>query len=543
MVKKSRSSIGVLLLTAIMWLALLSVSCRKNDVRQPQVVSDPEVVGAWLSLDLNVVSSGTATKVDPETEGGIVGNIDEDKITRLAIWLVPLESDREDWSKAIMTYIPDISLTSGSVYKASVRTRLNVPMHLYVGANISTKVASAFLDGGQDAVYASSSMNYSELIEEFASEKFGVSMFCTRCSSLEFELSNTDEDNPAQIDEDHDGVPENIDLVRMLSKVHVLFQCYPNTDYVKITEPGSMTEAQCGGFGWSRIDDISYILNTVNTSTKVFQQSYGGRYSAYVDANHSMSDILFKDQDWDYKADASGEFITTSDDLYAQWPDWAARPEKFNQYKEPFGSGSGRYVSGLYCLENTTDGDLLDLMTDDEKKYIPFKVATHLIVKARFVPRFINTVVGGVLQEVDYGQDGYQAALESLKEFKDDQGQVLCPAGTFFTRDMQEFYDYSGMQKLMELLPELSRKNFAEYPGGYGFYHSYIYGGTDDTTGQVTFAGTDSGVFRNHYHILNCSLMKVPATPGSFNQLMMVNSKVLEWNEKGKGEITVKPNV
>ena len=37
--------------------------------------------------------------------------------------------------------------------------------------------------------------------------------------------------------------------------------------------------------------------------------------------------------------------------------------------------------------------------------------------------------------------------------------------------------------------------------------------------------------------------MKVPATPGSFNQLMMVNSKVVEWNAKGKQEIIVKPNI
>jgi hypothetical protein len=37
--------------------------------------------------------------------------------------------------------------------------------------------------------------------------------------------------------------------------------------------------------------------------------------------------------------------------------------------------------------------------------------------------------------------------------------------------------------------------------------------------------------------------MKVPAVPGSINQLMMVNSKVVGWNDKGSMDITVKPNV
>ena len=101
------------------------------------------------------------------------------------------------------------------------------------------------------------------------------------------------------------------------------------------------------------------------------------------------------------------------------------------------------------------------------------------------------------------------------------------------------------MLKIIALgtVPGLSRKNFACYPGGYGYYYSYIHGGTDSTTGQVTFSGEDSGVFRNHYHILNCRLMKVPAVPGSYNQLMMVNSTVIDWKPKGKMELVVKPNI
>ena len=203
-------------------------------------------------------------------------------------------------------------------------------------------------------------------------------------------------------------------------------------------------------------------------------------------------------------------------------------------------------------------------MTDDEKKYVPFMVATHIIVKARFVPREINTVEDGTLTTIDYGDmnddgvlddDAYGKALAALPKVNGvDENNVshTYPAGTFITRDMQEFYDYQGMLKLIETVPGLSRKNFATYPGGYGFYYSYINGGKSPSTGQIEFRAPksgdtasdyNSGVYRNHYHILNCQLMKVPATPGSFNQLMMVNSKVVDWNPKGALNLIVKPNV
>ena len=531
-------------------VGLLSVSCRKEDKWPPLVKPEPEIVNAWLSLNLNVVSSGAQTKVNDDVEGAINGDIDENIIKHIVVWLVPVDDNGvEDWDETIMTYVQNVNLSSHSDYIAPVKARLNVPMNLYVAANITTNVASAFLDGGPEAVYRAVSDDYQEAIGEFASKERGIAMFCIKKSSIEFDETNSEKTTAARIDEDGDGEPEDVDLVRMLAKVHMLFKCYdfPNDGFVKITEPGSLTPASFGEFGWSRMSDISYILNTVNTGTRILQPAYGGPYESFTDINHSMSDLLEKGIEWDYKAGTADQFIGYDGDLYnIDWNNRAALPEKYDGNREPFGSGGNKYYRGLYCFENTTDGGLLDQMTDDEKKYVPFKVATHLIVKARFVPRKINTVVGGTLGVVDHGADGYDAALASLTEVTgvdEDGNPHTYPAGTFFTRDMKEFYDYAGMLKLIETVPGLGRHNFAAYPGGYGFYHSYIYGGTDATTGQVTFAGTDSGVFRNHYHILTCSLMKVPATPGSFNQLMMVNSKVVEWNAKGKQEITVKPNI
>lgn len=531
-------------------VGLLSVSCRKEDKWPPLVKPEPEIVNAWLSLNLNVVSSGAHTKVNDYVEGAINGDIDENIIKHIVVWLVPVDDNgMEDWDETIMTYVQNVNLSSHSDYIAPVKARLNVPMNLYVAANITTNVASAFLYGGPEAVYRAVSDDYQEVIGEFASKERGIAMFCIKKSSIEFDETNSEKTTAARIDEDGDGEPEDVDLVRMLAKVHMLFKCYdfPNDGFVRITEPGSLTPASFGKFGWSRMEDISYILNTVNTGTRILQPAYGGPYESFTDINHSMSGLLVKGLEWDYKAEAADQFIGFEGDLFSDdWNSLAAKPEKFDSSREPFGSGDP-YYRGLYCFENTTNDDLLDQMTDDEKKYVPFKVATHLIVKSRFVPRYINTVAGdGSLTEVDHGQNGYDAALAFLVEVSgvdEDGNPHTYPAGTFFTRDMQEFYDYAGMLKLIETVPEIRRHNFAAYPGGYGFYHSYIYGGTDTTTGQVTFAGTDSGVFRNHYHFLTCSLMKVPATPGSFNQLMMVNSKVVEWNAKGKQEIIVKPNI
>ena len=548
------------LFTALMLFGVMLLSCQKEKPHRAQGLPEQEredVVNAWLSLNLNVVSSGAATKAAPEVNGGINNGIDENAITRLAIWLVPAEGGTEDWSEAIMTYVPQVSLDPGNEYVSSVRTKLNVPMNVYVGANISTDIASAFLQGGPDAVYKAATAaypdDYKSLVEEFASADRGVAMFCVKKASLTFKPDNANKLTPAIIDEDSNGTPESVDLVRMLAKVHLLFQCYPspNDGFVKITEPGSLDPADFGEFGWSKLEDISYIVNTVNKSTKIIQPEYGGAYASYMDMNHSMTNLLQKGLEWEYKSDeAAANFLGFAEDLSgnhdAAWEKWSTKPEKFDASKAPFGAGTP-YVEGLYCLENTTDDSELSSMTDDEKKYVPFMVATHIIVKARFVPRKINTVNGsGDLDVVDYGIDGYDAALTALKEVNGvDENDVphTYPAGTFFTRDMQEFYDYQGMLKLIETVPGLSRKNFATYPGGYGFYYSYIHGGTDGTTGQVKFVGAESGIFRNHYHILSCSLMKVPATPGSFNQLMMVNSKVVDWNPKGALNLIVKPNV
>lgn len=550
------------LFTALMLFGVMFLSCQKEGPHRAQARPGEEsedVVNAWLSLNLNVVSSGAATKVDDEVDGGTNNGIDENAITRLAIWLVPAEGGTEDWSEAIMTYVPQVSLGSGNEYVSSVRTKLNVPMNVYVGANISTDIAFAFLQGGPDAVYKAATAaypdDYKSLVEEFASADRGVAMFCVKKASLTFKPANANELTPAIIDEDSNGTPESVDLVRMLAKVHLLFQCYEaHPEFVKITEPGSLDPADFGEFGWSKLEDISYIVNTVNKSTKIIQPEYGGAYASYMDMNHFMTNLLQKGLEWEYKSGAGDHFLGFAEDLSgdhdAAWAKWSAKPEKYKENKAPFGTcDDGTYVNGLYCLENTTDDSALSSMTDDEMKYVPFMVATHIIVKARFVPRKINTVDGsGDLVVKDHGNNGYDAALAALPEVEgvDENGNShTYPAGTFFTRDMKEFYDYKGMLKLIELgsVPGLDRKNFATYPGGYGFYYSYIHGGTDGTTGQVKFVGAESGIFRNHYHILNCSLMKVPATPGSFNQLMMVNSKVVDWNPKGALNLIVKPNV
>ena len=550
------------LFTALMLFGVMLLSCQKEKPHRAQGLPEQEredVVSAWLSLDLNVVSSGAATKVADNVVGGDNNGINEEKITRLAIWLVPVEDGTEKWSEAIMTYVPDLSLNSGNNYVASVKTKLNVPMNVYVGANISTDIAAAFLSGGPDAVYNAVSTaypdDYSSLVNQFASADMGVAMFCIKKASLVFAAENADKETPAKIkDEDLDGNPDNIDLVRMLAKVHVLFQCYEaHPEFVKITEPGSLDPADFGAFGWSKLEDISYIVNTVNKNTRIIQPAYDDAdYTKYKDSNHSMTNLLQKGLEWEYKSDdAAGNFLGFAEDLSgnhdAAWAKWSAKPEKYEENKAPFGTCTdGTYVNGLYCLENTTDDSALSSMTDDEKKYVPFMVATHVIVKARFVPRHIIYTADsyGAPVTKEYAENQYADALEFLAAVNglDENGNsTVYPKGTFFTRDMKKFYSYDGMMAAISK-KGYPRKSFAAYPGGYGFYYSYIYGG-NDTSGRVTFTGSDSGVFRNHYHILSCQLMKVPATPGSYNQLMMVNSSVVDWNPKGALNLIVKPNV
>ncbi len=539
-------------------LGVMLACCQKQE-QQVNEQERTDVVNAWLSMNLNIVFSGDGTKAAENIEGGTNNGIDENAIKRLAIWVVPSDGGTENWEEAIMTYIPNVTLLSGNKYVASVRTKLNVDMNIYVAANISANIASKFLSGGPDAVYQATSNDYPQLVKEFASEEMGIAMFCTKKATTKFTDANITSSNPAIIDQNTDGTEDDIDLVRMLAKVHLLFECYDtHPDYVVITTPGSLTPAAYGEFGWSKLSEISYILNTVNKDTKLIQPLYGtGVYNdTYADNNHSMNDLLEKGMEWNYKSGAENKFLAFAEDLYADhdanWNLWAIKPEQFIENKAPFGTCTdGAYVNGLYCLENTSDYALKTSMSEDEQKYVPYMVATHIIVKARFVPRHIITGVdpyGDPITNTDPGEDGYDTALATLAEKKASDGAVDAkgnptdyPQGTFFTMDMKSFYSYDGMIATMTA-KGYTRKSFAEYPGGYGFYFSYIHGGTDPSTNQVTFDGNNSGVFRNHYHILNCSLLKVPAVPGSFNALMMVNSKVVDWNPKGALNIIVKPN-
>lgn len=511
-----RSTYLRIILTLVLAGAAL-LSCRKEDLHPVQDGPDKDVVNAWLSLDLDVVSSGPATKA-----------VTDNAIKRLVVYLVPAEGGVEDWEEAIMTYIPQISLSPDDPYVASVRTKLNVPFNVYVGANLSTTLAGKILAEGQSAAYESSASDYTKIINEFASEEMGVAMFCVKPYPVTFTASNADSSSPAKV-----GGDGTVDLVRMLAKVHVLFKCYDeHPEYVQITKVNSTDAAPFGEFGWSRLDDISYIVNTVNKSTKLYQPAYDS--DTYEDLNHEMADLLEKGLDWSYRSGMEDSFVRLPEESVADnWPSsWAAAPEKYDAGKA--------YVNGLYCLENTVDdgASLTPSLTEDEKTYVPFMVATHVVVKARFVPRNIIYDADSTGEPVtqSFGADEYDKALDSL------YAKGGYAAGTFFTRNMQEFYNYNGMVAAINK-KGYAKESFAVYPGGFGFYYSYISGGTDSVSGKVTFGGTHSGVFRNHYHILNCQLMKVPAVPGSINQLMMVNSKVVGWNDKGSMDITVKPNV
>ena len=431
-----RSTYFRIILTLVLAGAAL-LSCRKEDLHPVQADPDKEVVNAWLSLDLDVVSSGPATKA-----------VTDNAIKRLVVYLVPAEGGVEDWEEAIMTYIPQISLSPGDPYVASVRTKLNVPFNVYVGANLSTTLAGKILAEGQSAAYESSASGYQEIINEFASEDMGVAMFCVKPYPVTFTASNADSSSPAKV-----GGDGTVDLVRMLAKVHMLFKCYDgHPEYVQITKVNSTDVAPFGDFGWSRLDDISYIVNTVNKSTKLYQPAYGSY--TYEDLNHEMADLLEKGLEWSYRSGMEDSFVRLPEENVADnWPSWAAAPEKYDAGKAPFGSGEP-YVNGLYCLENTVDdgASLTPSLTEDEKTYVPFMVATHVVVKARFVPRNIIYDADSAGEPVtqSFGADEYDAALAFLAA---KEGYA---AGTFFTRNMQEFYSYDGM------MAAINKKGYAK---------------------------------------------------------------------------------
>lgn len=526
---------------AALLMLIPAYSCRKEKPEEAygMRMSDVRIT---FSIDNGNVAG---TKADPEIEGGHNTGIDENGIHALAVYVIPLTAeDEEQWEECRMFYTntPERYLATpgdphgeSNPYTAEIQATSG-PQHIYVAANLNPSAASHFLNNRNAKYSEQSSGNYISDIGKWASEDGGIAMFCDSPSKITVEDRHLSGSEEIKIG--------SVALERLVAKVHVTFDCHSDEtdasdDYAIITLPGSDNkENYVGEAGWVPMSSVTYILNSTNNETYLYGEND-------TDPNHEIGPLIEKvGEDWDYRTESSKVFTSfTGGYLEDEFDRWSCVAEKFDGSRKPFGDGS-RYLSGLYCLENTVGGlsdELKAQMTDDEMENVPLKVTTHIIVKARFIPRQIYGD-GLVLKDFNSSKSGSVAGLQEAVEWLRSESEN--GTADYYTPDMEHFYSYKGMiaKKLQD--PGMI---FAKYEDGYGFYTTYIDGIKTDGSGNPTDAAATlqfsekSSVKRNNYHILRCSLLKVPAVPGTFNQTMRVNAYTAEWNSTVRQTVVIKP--
>lgn len=318
--------------------------------------------------------------------------------------------------------------------------------------------------------------------------------------------------------------------------------------------------------GWMDIRDVWFILNNSNRRTYVMQQTQQNGSTSYVsDPNYNLSDyvylddnvytprpsvytnnfISFRDTELKLPDAINGAPFSESTSRMRALPYDAARADKSDL--------SNHYTEGLYCLENTVHNDLS--LTASELQAVPLIVSTYMVVGARYVPKFIydETVAGNDIVGKTYPD--MNAALDKLSQVDGvdmDNNPVTYPQGTFFyyyDGKTTRFCTYKGMMKWIEItdgtVRPLTRRDFLEYKAGWGYYASYITGTRATTPDQYgrypMYFGDNDGILRNSYYMLEASLFYVPGSNLPTNNLIMINSKRLEWTQHGQTNVVVRP--
>lgn len=340
----------------------------------------------------------------------------------------------------------------------------------------------------------------------------------------------------------------NVTLHRMVARVRLTPETYPNGIYAKIeanadysdgavlpnNEPllalDPETESQAG---WMPVDDIRYMLNSTNTMVYIEPDDRVADRSYYPhDPNMYLDDILVQDgNNWVYRSDDEGDY--SSDFLYITDEQV---PQMFRKYWDTTApssiKGAGEWA---YCLENMVNSryfTLGQLPGSHFMQTVPRMATTHLIVEARFVPRYIVTRVE---------QNGEHETVRTFAKNATIGDALGCleSDGSFYTPDMHVFYNKIAMDQELALNPSLT---FSKFERGRCYYIAYIQGqSTEASNGDHIFTYKDevSSLRRDGQYDITATAFRVPSV---MSVLMEVNTSTrIGWMTEGHGEVTIKP--
>lgn len=240
--------------------------------------------------------------------------------------------------------------------------------------------------------------------------------------------------------------------------------------------------------GYIRLKDVRYLLKTTNKKFFPFAKANN------EDPNFAMAETL-----------GEGYSLNFFD---------IATDEKYEEVAVKFDSnrlidGEGRYVEGLYCLENTISGIQGDYSLDLSD---PHKVATHLKIAAKFTPKNID----------------------GMRNLSESEAMSKLTDGTFYTciKSPVKAMCYSSREKGIEYLKSqynihTTPEDFVLYEGGWQRYDTFVNSAKEFNTG--------AGVLRSNYYILNVASFTAPV----MDKTIEVNTTIAGWVTKGKTTIDI----
>lgn len=574
------SFFGLLLITGVCFFCLC---CTGTPVDMPLEEESGTGYIAEFDVSLRLLGSGPELYT---TGYEIDGTGPENSISRLVAIVVDLDTSGNEIFGSY-TYAEVLSPVSPVTFRVKTTSGSK---HVYLVANLSVQQAVAAIAGGQPVSAPASASTYESAMSGFltlgaaTSEggyREGSNIAMSGQVTMPGQANPTEIVLPAQSGAHLSGLEAR--LQRCVSKV--LLTCTIAQDktggeegasYVLIRDPQSsqlssgVDDVNNEYNGWMNVSDVWYVLNNTSRQMYVMQRtrtnSSGDDY--VEDPNFALSGYLHR-VDGIYAPITTGNVyannfvsFSTSD---LELPDQISgipfvsstcrmRALPYDASRADPDDPANHYTEGLYCLENTVHNDLPDLSAA-EKQSVPRMGSTHVVVAARYVPKFIYDEANDGRDIIGKRYDDYAAALNKLVAVSGvgmNGTPTTYPEGTFFyyhDGNKSRFCTYQGMMKWIELTKgtsnPLSRAHFNEYIAGWGYYLTYITGvqaDSPDSYGRRPLNFEDyGGVMRNVYYLLQASMFYVPGLNIPTESLILINSKRLDWTPHGETGVVVKP--
>ena len=298
--------------------------------------------------------------------------------------------------------------------------------------------------------------------------------------------------------------------------------------------------------GWVPLSSVRWFLDSVNS--KVFLEAADDCCDPGENAddpNMLLDDVLVQSgRETAYAAAYSGDFLhvgrESASQVFSLYPDstpsWMAHAVADSDEPE-----------WLVCPENTVASDSFLEGEDERSDYrmlAPEKAVTHLLVEARFIPRY---VISGRMRGEEWPRiyESYATMEAAVAALGGD--------GTFWTPDLKSFFTWQGVLDEIAYsrarhaedpnIRELREDDFICYPQGMCYYSTYVDGVRVQDAGlpgleHVTYWDGLSSVRRDHSYSVVASVMRVPSVSTSMIEIRTAVST--GWLD-GYGDVTVKP--